>query len=394
MPTKIFDLDLSESDTAQTGLAGYTNALFLLRHGGRPIGKVTVPVQGEQTSCRALQRGIGDHVLTLAMVTHWRARLGPVDVPNLLGVTIAICTRERPDDLQRALRSVTAPPQGQEVLVIDNCPETGATRAVVAQFPGVRYVVEPLKGLNNARNRAIAEARTGLLAFIDDDAVADPEWAAELVRPFIDARVQCATGLTMPLELEAEAQEKFEELSGFSMRGFYARSFRSPPQNPLVVGDIGAGVNMAIRLAIIPKIGVFDPALDAGTATQSGGDHEMYTRILKTGGIIEFTPHALNWHRHRRSRTELERAIWGYGVGVYAAWTSTFLADRDWGVFRCAFGWFRHVQFPALVRAYLRPSPSLPKDILWAQLRGCAWGPFAYMKARRNARRIAGGAKG
>jgi hypothetical protein len=170
------------------------------------------------------------------------------------------------------------------------------------------------------------------------------------------------------------------------MRGFYARTFRSPPHNPLVAGDIGAGVNMALRLSVVPGIGLFDPALDAGTATQSGGDHEYFTRILKAGGIIEFTPQALNWHRHRRSWEELQKAMWGYGVGVYSAWTSTFLADRDWGVFRCALGWFRHVQLPTLVRAYLRPSPEMPKDVLWAQLRGCVWGPFAYLKARRIAR--------
>ncbi len=386
MATKIFDIDLSETAEPRTGLEAYANALFLLRSGGRPVGKVTVPVRDGQTSPRTLRRSVSDQQLALASRTHWLARLAPTDQPPLPTATIAICTRERPDDLRRALASLTAPPQGQEVLVIDNCPATDATRAVVAEFPGARYVLEPLKGLNNARNRAIAEAGTEVLAFIDDDAVADPDWLAELVRPFADVRVMCSTGLTMPLELETEGQEKFESLSGFSMRGFYGRSFRSPPHNPLVAGDIGAGVNMALRLAFVPKIGLFDPALDAGTATQSGGEHEYFTRILKAGGIIEYTPRALNWHRHRRSREELKKALWGYGVGVYAAWTRTFLADRDWGVFLCAFAWFRHDQLPALIRSYRHPSPALPSDLLWAQLGGCMEGPFAYLRARRLAK--------
>ena len=387
MATRIFDIDLSESNIPGAVQGDYRQGLFLLRAAGRPIGKVAVPVHAGATSPRTLQRSVHDNILTLAAVTRWRARLAPANPPDLPTATVAICTRERPDDLRRALASLTAPRQGQEVLVIDNCPATDATRTVAAEFPGVRYVVEPVKGLDNARNRAIAEAKTEVLAFIDDDAVAEPDWLAELIRPFSDSRVHCTTGLTMPLELETEAQEKFESLSGFSMRGFYARTFRSPPHNPLIVGDIGAGVNMALRLSFVARIGPFDPALDAGTATQSGGDHEYYTRILKAGGRIEFTPYALNWHRHRRGWEDLQKALWGYGVGVYAAWTSTFVKDRDWGVFRCAFGWFRHDQVPTLIRAYLRPSADLPKAILWAQLRGCASGPAAYFKARRAAAR-------
>ena len=389
MATKILDIDLGDSAAPSDRLGDYSAVLFLLRAQGRPVGKVSVAVTDGEASPRALQRAIPDAALALAAVTGWMNRLAPSDKAPPISATVAICTRERPDDLRRALTSLTVPAlQGQEVLVIDNCPATDATRQVTAEFPGARYVLEPVKGLDNARNRAIAEARTEVLAFIDDDAVADPDWLAELVRPFADARVQCVTGLTMPVELETLAQERFESLSGFSMRGFYARQFRAPATNPLTVGDVGAGVNMAIRLAIVPEIGLFDPALDAGTATQSGGDHEYFTRILKTGQIIAFTPHALNWHRHRRSWEELEKALWGYGVGVYAAWTSTFVATRDWGVFRCAFGWFRHNQLPELWRAWSRPTPEKPIAILWAQLRGCARGPFAYLQARKHAQGV------
>ena len=385
MTTRIFDIDLAETDTPFVVPEPYSHALFLIRSRGRPIGKVTVPVTNGHTHCLTLQRKISADMLTLAVVNKWQARLASTEVPPLPTATVAICTRERPDDLRRALASLTAPPQGEDVIVIDNCPTTDATRDVVAEFPGVRYVMEPKKGLNNARNRAIAETSTEVLAFIDDDAMADPYWLADLVRPFADARVQCTTGLTMPLELESEAQEKFESLSGFSKRGFYGRSFRSPPQNPLIVGDIGAGVNMALRLSFAAKIGPVDPALDAGTATQSGGDHEYFTRILKHGGTIEFTPLALNWHRHRRNWEDLQKALWGYGVGVCAAWTSTFLADRDWGVFRCALGWFRYYHAPMLLRTYFGPQPEVPKDILWGQIRGCLHGPFAYLKARKAA---------
>src|SRR5690242_8774715 len=67
-------------------------------------------------------------------------------------VTLAICTRDRPADLDRCLRSVLASDGGWlEVVVVDNRPST-ATRAVVDAHPGVRYVAEPRAGLSAARN--------------------------------------------------------------------------------------------------------------------------------------------------------------------------------------------------------------------------------------------------
>lgn len=391
MKTKILDINLDDAFAQHAGLEGYDRALFLLRELGRPIGQITVPVQNGRINPRTLRRSIDDQALSLAAAvlvgqvgheTEERQSATP-------SASIAICTRERPDDLRRALTSLVNPaPQGQEILVVDNCPVTDATRCVVAEFPDVRYVCEPVKGLDNARNRAIREAQYEILAFIDDDAVADKDWLKNISRVFADERVACATGLTMPLEMENEAQEKFETLAGFSKRGFLRREFRAPPLSPLATGSIGAGANMAIRRSVVDEIGPFDPALDAGTATQSGGDHEFFTRILRAGHLIVYEPSALNWHRHRRTMEELRNAVYGYGVGVYAAWTRSFLSEREWGVFRRAFGWFAYDQLPHLVLAYLRPSPDRPKDVLWAELRGCIRGPLAYLKSRKMAAKV------
>lgn len=388
MPTKILDIAIEETVRGWTGLAGYDAALFLVRHGTRPIGKVTVPVVDG-----AILPGRVRGAITARMIDALAASMSEAELQAgrakviLPSATVAICTRERPVDLHRALTALVALDDlGQTVLVIDNCPRTDATQTVTAGFPGVRYICEPQKGLNNARNRALAEAEGEIVAFIDDDAVADAGWLAALVAPFADARVDCVTGLTMPLELETPAQELFESLSGFSRRGFSLRVFQAPRTRPLETGQIGAGANMAVRRDLLARIGPFDPALDAGTETQSGGDHEYFTRILRGGGRIIYQPSALNWHRHRRSHAELVSAIGGYGTGVYAAWTRSFLSEGEWGVFRRAFGWFIHDQLPTLIRSYRRPATTLPREVLWAELKGCAKGPGAYLRARAQAR--------
>src|SRR5215204_5130333 len=63
-------------------------------------------------------------------------------------VTVAICTRDRPEALDRCLRSIAhavEPPD--EILVVDNAPHRSRTREVVERFPAARYVPEPRPGL-------------------------------------------------------------------------------------------------------------------------------------------------------------------------------------------------------------------------------------------------------
>src|SRR5262249_41467957 len=161
-------------------------------------------------------------------------------------------------------------------------PQTDQTKRVVERYPGVRYVCEMTPGLNVARNRAIREASGDIVAFTDDDAVPERGWLDNLLRNFGDSRVQCVTGLTLPIELETEAQEMFEAISSFA-RGFRRHIFDGQHVNPVAVGQVGAGANMAIRRRAIEDVGPFDERLDGGMPTRSGGDHEMFIRLLSAG---------------------------------------------------------------------------------------------------------------
>ena len=76
-------------------------------------------------------------------------------------VTVAVCTRDRPDDIKLCLEAITKLDYPNlEILVVDNAPKTESTKALIAQhYPQVRYVCEPRPGLDWARNRAILEAK-------------------------------------------------------------------------------------------------------------------------------------------------------------------------------------------------------------------------------------------
>ena len=140
---------------------------------------------------------------------------------------------------------------------------------------------------------------------------------------------------------------------------------------------------MALRRSVLELIGPFDEVLDAGTPTRSGGDHDMFTRILLAGYRIEYEPAAIVWHRHRREWRELLDTVRGYGTGVYAHLTRHLLHGETRPV-RVALGWLRW-QLGALLRAPLGAEGRRTRQLGLAELRGCAEGPAAFFRARRLA---------
>ena len=188
--------------------------------------------------------------------------------------------------LEECLRSVLAcAPAASEIVVVDQSRDE-TSRLVVCRTQGgkvpVRYLRSRGTGLSQAKNQGIADCTSDIVAFTDDDAAPDRGWLRALVRHFNDPLVYCVTGLTLPLELETEAQEWHERYSTFR-RGFRKRVFERTSINPMAAGQIGAGVNMALRKRTLELVGPFDEALDAGTRTRSGGDSEMFSRLLAAG---------------------------------------------------------------------------------------------------------------
>jgi GT2 family glycosyltransferase len=380
---RVLDVDLA-SLPERIDCAGYGEAFVLVRRGGRPVGSVTLPVRGgviPSAELRERLAGSADHALGDALLEEF---LGDDPLPPLPSATIAVCTHERPDDLANCIEALLALPAGaHEILIVDSGPRTDATRDLVARHAGLRYLREERPGLDRARNRAIREASGDIVAFTDDDAIVDPGWLEALRANFRDRLVMAVTGLTMPAELETQAQIEHERFSTFS-RGFRRLVFEATSRSPGAAGNPGAGVNMAIRRSALDRIGPFDDALDAGTPTHSGGDAEYFSRILSRGYRIVYEPRALSFHRHRRTRRELRRAFYGYGVGVYAAFTRSLLFEGEWSVVQHAAAWLLKYQLPDLVRGLAGRPGVPPPDLTAVQLAGCAVGPWAYFRSRRR----------
>ncbi len=262
-------------------------------------------------------------------------------------------------------------------MVVDNAPsDTRASHLVAERFPAVRYICEPTPGLNFARNRALAETRREIVAYLDDDAVADEAWIQRTVEAFVGhPKVTVCTARVKPLRLDTHAQRLFEAQGGFD-RG--AARIHMPHdagalrmhglRAPLIAWSIaiGVGAAMAVRRSAADAIGRFDIALDLGEVLPGGGDVDIIWRTLDAGLEVVYEPAALVLHEHRSDMGQVYSQILGHRRAEVAFLVKSARAARGWKrVTIVAFiGWRLIKPGLRLIRKLLTGKDPLPTPLL------------------------------
>lgn len=370
---------------------GFDGAVVVAMIDGRPIGRVTLPTSGREqggilagsTLETRLRSALWYEIWTDELRRRIRGTLASSEEPpRHLSTTVAVCTRDRPDHLERCLTALSRlDPAPDRVLVVDNAPRLPC-REIVERH-GFDYAVEPLPGLDNARNRAVALCTTELIAFTDDDCIPIPAWLACLDHRFADLATGAVTGWGSAARLDSEAQITFEELGGFN-RGFNVRRFDWNVIAPGDAGVTGAGANMIFRVDTLRSLGGFPPELDAGTLTASGGDTYVLARMIAAGWRIVFDPSCMVWHDHRADVPELRRVMRGYGRGIGAMVSRTMVMDREFPAFS-TYRWpFRALR--QAVSGVVHQRGSLLELLAAAeQARGTIEAPVMWSRALRRA---------
>lgn len=329
-----------------------------------------------------------------AAIERWRAAM-PSPIQAAPSISIAICCKDRFDWVDRLLRSLEPhcgkAPSAPEVIVVDNASRTERLRDVCLARSWVRYVREPLVGLDFARNRALQEATGEVIAYLDDDVVVDGNWFGALRRAWAEnPDAGCITGLVLPMALETEAQVLFERRGGFR-RGF--RPMRYGPDRfgeahyPYGSGRFGAGANMSLRRTLVLDLGGFDEALDTGRPLPGGGDLDIFFRVLRAGSMLVYDPQIAVHHEHRREIAMLRRQYYTWGLG-FAAFADKSVKDDPTtrGAFRGLMLWWFNYQVRRM-RGRLRRRDPTPLPMIWAEL----WGGLVGLAGEygRSEKRIA-----
>ena len=213
-------------------------------------------------------------------------------------VTVIVCTRDRPAPLAACLDAVAQ--QGYphfDILVVDN----GSAAPVndICRSRGAACISEPTAGLTRARNLGARAARGEIVAYIDDDAVAEPGWLAALVREFDDPEVAAVAGRTRYMNAQGDSLSMTaEDAAGEIGRRPHQRFDRGTPDwfTLACFGRIGDGNTMAFCRSVVTSSVRFDERLGRGRLLDSGDEHVAFTSLISDGHRVTHAPDAVVRH--------------------------------------------------------------------------------------------------
>ncbi|MFC8451098.1 glycosyltransferase family 2 protein [Kitasatospora sp. NPDC057223] len=222
-------------------------------------------------------------------------------------LTVVVCayTLARWDDLCAAIGSLHAQdrPPDEILLVVDHCPDL-AERAA-GEFTGIRIVGNrETRGLSGARNTGLAAAHGDVIAFLDDDAAADPDWTACLLAAYRDPAVLGVGGLVRARWESGRPRwfpPEFDWVVGCSYRGLPEHG--SPVRNFI-------GANMSFRRFEVVAAGGFRTDLGrVGTRPLGCEETELCLRlaVLHPDARLRYEPAAAVTHHVPGAR-----ATWAY----------------------------------------------------------------------------------
>lgn len=209
-------------------------------------------------------------------------------------ISVVIPHFNQPVLLARCLASLagqTAGGHDTQIIVADNGSAV-LPEAVVAAHPGVRLVAEPTPGPGPARNAGAAVAQGDILAFIDADCVAAPDWLAVIARRFAAEPAPAIIGGDVRILHDdpdrPTAIAAFEEEFSFRMDLFIRDQ-----------GFAGTG-NLALRRPVFDTVGGFG-GLDLAE------DREWGQRARTLGFVTEYEPAMVVFHPPRADFAEFAR---------------------------------------------------------------------------------------
>ena len=234
----------------------------------------------------------------LAAVSHAFTPSPKIPTSPAPRISVVVCTYNGSATLRQCLEgALTLHYPDYEVIVVSDGSTDDSAR-IAAAYDGVRVVETPNRGLAAARNTGMEAATGEIIAYIDDDAIPDPDWLKHLAATLANGPFAAVGG---PNVLPPGS-------------GAIAQCVANAPGGPthVLVSDRDAehvpGCNMAIRKDALERIGGFDPQFHV-----AGDDVDVCWRLLDSGERIAFSPGAVVLHHRRRSIRAYLRQQRGYG---------------------------------------------------------------------------------
>lgn len=221
----------------------------------------------------------------------------PVNLDEYPLVSVVVCSYNGSRTIRECLTEIGKIDYPNYEVIVVNDGSKDNLAEIVQEF-WVKLISTPNRGLSQARNTGMLNAKGEIIAYIDDDAYPDPQWLKYLVHAYKNSEHGCIGGPNIAPDGD----------------GLLATAVANAPGGPvhvLVSDEIAEhvpGCNMSFRREALLKIGGFDPVY-----TNAGDDVDVCWRIQQAGYTIGFHPSAVVWHHRRNSYKAYWKQQKGYG---------------------------------------------------------------------------------
>ena len=214
-------------------------------------------------------------------------------MPEKETISVVIPHLNQPAMLSRCLASLQAGHRvPDEIIVVDN----GSARLpqeICATYPAVQLLQELTPGPGPARNCGVVQATGDILAFIDADCLADPDWLTAAAAAMADPAAEILGGDVRISYVDPDrltSLEAYESIYAYRMDRYISRE-----------GFTGTG-NLVVRRAALEAVGPF-----AGLSVAE--DRDWGQRATKAGLKIRYVA-AMNVYHPARHRFSDLRQKW------------------------------------------------------------------------------------
>lgn len=220
-------------------------------------------------------------------------------------VTVVINTYNRAPGLRTTLHALRYQTFGDFEVVVVNGPSTDDTETMLAaEAPDARLVRCPEARLSRSRNLGIAAAAGDVVAFIDDDAIPEPQWLAQLVEGY-DTEVVGGVGGFVFDRTGVDFQWRYAVCSRLGT----VRGDVEPPLDAWLARGADPvlylqGTNCSFRRDLLCEVGGFDEALE-----HYYDDVGIAMRVVDAGYGLRIVPTAVVHHKCRLNRVRNERLV-------------------------------------------------------------------------------------
>ena len=245
-------------------------------------------------------------------------------------VSVVVCayTEERWNDLVAAVESLEQQIRASReiIVVVDHNPQL--LERVRAHIPSVVAVPNhELRGLSGARNSGIAVAQGDVIAFLDEDASAAPDWLLRLLEHYDNPQTLGVGGAIEPVWQHGRPRwfpPEFDWVVGCTYQGM--------PQTTTPVRNL-IGCNMSFRRSVFETVGGFRNGIGrVGNRPVGCEETELCIRVRQRWPhtTLLYAPHARVYHRvpATRGRWHYFRARC-YAEGLSKAMVARFVGAHD-----------------------------------------------------------------